>query len=166
MENLSCETVVGEKLVAWLNYATEAQVLSFHPPSSKAYASDLIRIPKLNDDGSRSRDRNHIDVVFLTATKLWLVELKCKYSESGDDIQKLRDIKASYSNQELIQFIQNRLTVPLKFNLANVNEVVAAIGVKTMDIEYKHELPVFIVEDGVQLLGWSGEPLASGEYNE
>jgi hypothetical protein len=153
MDNLSCETIVGEKLVDWIKTNTEAQILSFHPPSSKAYGSDLIRFPKLNSDGSRSRSRNHVDVVFITLSELWLVELKCKYSESSDDVAKLEELKGSYSDVELIKFISNRVTVPLKHDLSKIHKVIIAIGVQKVDTEYNDEVPVFVVDENVQLLG-------------
>ena len=155
MSNITCETLVGEKLVEWLT-KQNAQVLSFHPPSSKAYTSDLIRIPKLNRDGTRSRDRNHIDVVFLTENNVWLVELKCRYSESTDDINKLNEVKNSYSNSEIIELIKGRITVPIKYDLDSVKNVVTAIGVKLMDKPHNNEMPVFVVDENVEVIGWDG----------
>lgn len=159
MSNLSCETVVGEKLVDWLKAHTEAQILSFHPPSSKAYASDLVRIPKLNADGTRSRSRNHVDVVFANSTELWLVELKCKYSESSDDISKLNELKASYTDTGLINLIANRITVPMKYDLRSIKKVIPAIGVRTIDAQYGDEMPVFVVDEDVSLVGYPLEDL-------
>jgi hypothetical protein len=159
MSSISLETKIGEQLVGWLNTKTDAQILSFHPPSSKAYASDLIRIPKLNADGSRSRSRNHVDVVFITAHELWLVELKGKYSESADDILKLAEIKSSYSDKELITFISNRVTVPLTYDLNHINEVVTAIGVSKIDVAYNNEIPVFVIDDSIDLFGHPIEKL-------
>ena len=163
MSDISLETKIGEQLVEWLNTKTDAQVLSFHPPSSKAYASDLIRIPKLNSDGSRSRSRNHVDVIFITAHELWLVELKGRYSESADDISKLAEIKGSYSDKELIIFISNRVTVPLKYDLSQIDRVVTAIGVSKIDAEYNDELPVFVINDSVELFSYPIDKLMTKE---
>lgn len=153
MKELSCETIVGEKLVSWLSLNTSAQILSFHPPSSKAYSSDLIRIPKLSLGGFQSRDRNHVDIVFLTARNLWFVELKCAFSESVEDMRKLKSLKSSFTKEQIVQIIKNRITVPFSYPVEAIKDIRIAIGVKRLDSPFLGEMPIFVVDEGVKLVG-------------
>lgn len=148
----SCETRVGEKLISFLSKQNTVDIISFHPPSSKSYQSDLIRIPKINQDGSRSRDRYHIDVIFISQNRLWLVELKCKLSESNADIKKLRELISAYTFDELRGFIQSRITIFPKNDLNKVDKIVLALGVEVVDEEIEKDFVVIKVTEDINLL--------------
>ena len=76
MTQATCETRVGNRLVAWLAKQPDTTIVSFHPTSAKAYQSELIRIPKLTTDGKRTKMRYHIDVIYISGQTLWLVGIE------------------------------------------------------------------------------------------
>jgi hypothetical protein len=81
--------------------------------------------------GLPTRDRYHVDVVFVGGQFLFLIELKCRLSEGAADIIKLQDIKASYTLEELLNLIVRRATVPL--DLSSVQHLVLGLGFEVFD---------------------------------
>lgn len=125
----TCEDRVGLFLYDHLAQNSNVTIISYHPPDGKAYATDLIRIPKKkNQSGIGARDRYHVDVIFVVSNFLVLVELKCSLNESEQDILKLREIRDTYSLQELISIITKRLTTASPDLLENIEELVLALG--------------------------------------
>lgn len=146
--DITCETRVGAGLVSWLLQQPNTVILSYHPTSSKAYETELIRIPKLGSDGLRTRNRSHIDVVFVSNSTLWLTELKCKLSESDDDIAKLLEIRQDYTLLHLKRLISNRLTTFSPELLENVVDLRLGLGVEVIDTTIRGDFTVFQVYNG------------------
>jgi hypothetical protein len=150
----TCETRVGNRLVNWLQLQPQFTVLSYHPTSAKAYQTELIRIPRLDANGTRTKERYHVDVIFLTSTALWLVELKCRTSESIFDIAKLREIRTRYTLPRLLSLIRSRLTSAEPELLSTVQHLYIALGVEFVDACVPDDVSVFVVTDnGVALTG-------------
>jgi hypothetical protein len=147
----TCEDRVGLVLYKYLAENKKATLISYHPPDGKAYATDLMRIPKKNKiAGSATRDRYHVDIIFIISNYLVLVELKCSLAESEHDISKLREIRDTYSLQELISIISRRLTTSNPKILENINQLVLALGYEnsSANIELPSEFICFKVIDG------------------
>jgi hypothetical protein len=127
----TCEDRVGLGLYKHLANDRNVTLISYHPPDGKAYATDLIRIPKkAKTVNATTRDRYHVDVIFTISNYLVLVELKCSLAESEQDIAKLREIRDTYTLQELISIISRRLTTADPQILENISELVLALGVE------------------------------------
>lgn len=147
MTEETCETRVGNRLVVWLQQQSGIRVLSYHPTSAKAYESELIRIPKLEADGTRTKERYHVDIISLSDKTLWLVELKCKLSESGDDIQKLREIQERYTLKQLCTLIGSRLTTVTASVLDDITSIELGLGVEVLDSPLPLGFSIFTVTD-------------------
>ncbi|MCE9608500.1 MAG: hypothetical protein K8U03_26750 [Planctomycetia bacterium] len=116
-----------QRLVDRLN-ERRITVISAHPPSGKAYDSELVRIPAKE----RNSGRYHADIIFVIDTVLFICELKGKSSESTSDVAKLRGIIADYTVAELVSFIRKRTNVAT-VNWAAITKVVGLIGVVVGD---------------------------------
>jgi hypothetical protein len=145
MDNLTCETKVGDKIVEWLMKQPNVTILSYHPPSSKSYQGDLIRISKLTPDRIRTKNRYHVDIIFIKDDKLCLTELKCKLSESKADIEKLKEIERSYTLDALMEIISSRSSN--NAILSTMKKLVKIIGVKQVDSELPDDFVVMSIED-------------------
>lgn len=121
---------MAEALYAWFENRKSCQIVSFHPPSGKAYGSDLVRIPR-RSGGDRTRERYHVDVVVAEGEFLLLLELKCRLSESDADVAKLRDIRESYAITELLELIRRRTTTSA--DLSGVRKLVLGLGYEVQD---------------------------------
>lgn len=131
----TCEDQVAQDLFLWFSARPNAKIISYHPPSSKSYPTDLLRIPR-KVRGVRTRERYHIDLVVVEEVFLFLIEFKCKLSESVNDITKLREIEENYSLEELIQYIQRRTTVlseEEKSQLGDVQYLILSLGFRDSD---------------------------------
>jgi hypothetical protein len=126
----TCEDRVAEALFNWFKNRRKCQIISYHPPSSKAYRTDLVRIPK-RANKVQTRERYHVDVVVTESEYLFLIELKCRLSESDDDIAKLYDIAHSYMLGELLELIKRRATIPI--DLTKVRQLVLGLGFENFD---------------------------------
>lgn len=147
MTQLTCETRVGNHLILWLQKQPEIAIISYHPTSAKAYQTELIRIPKLTVDGKRTKERYHIDLIFISRQTLWLVELKCKLSESLDDIAKLLEIQQRYTTEQLRSIILSRLTAVEPEKLNTVSSLVLSLGVEIVDTPIPENFKVFQVTE-------------------
>ena len=143
----TCEDNVGLRLKNHLFQNPNTTVLSYHPPNGKAYETDLIRIPKRGVRETAVRDRYHIDLIFVANDCLVLVELKCHLSESGDDIEKLREIRNTYTLPDLLRIIGARLTTTPVELLHNIRHLVLALGVETIDREIPQDFVVFEAQE-------------------
>jgi len=122
LEDLAYERIV--------NRLSEKRVLilSAHPPSGKAYDTELIRIPARN----RHAGRYHIDLIFIIEPFLFLMELKGKTSESSDDVAKLQKLFADYDLPELLKVIRKRVNrTDVKW--CQVKQAVPVIGATIAD---------------------------------
>lgn len=128
----TCEDRVAELLYGWFENRKSCQIVSFHPPSGKAYSSDLVRISR-RSRGNRTSDRYHVDVVVVEGEFLLLLELKCRLSEAGEDVAKLRDIRDSYTVTELLELIRRRTTTSA--DLSGVRRLVLGVGYEIQDQE-------------------------------
>jgi hypothetical protein len=126
----SCEDRVSDALYAWFSKKPALQIVSFHPPSGKAYGTDSIRIPKVLD-GHRTRDRYHIDALVIGGSFLFLFEFKCRLSECDDDVAKLREINKCYRPDALVDLIRRRVTVDL--DLSPVKHIIPGLGFEVKD---------------------------------
>ena len=162
MNNQTCENKVGSILVDYLSGLPEVQILSYHPTSAKAYQSEIIRISRKLPDGKRTRDRYHVDLIFVYNEELWLTELKCNLSESSGDIEKLADIASSYTLEELTALIAGRLTSISPTFLKRIRRLVLSLGVMNVDSQIPEGFVVFRAREGfgVSILN-SGADLVS-----
>jgi hypothetical protein len=141
-------------LVDYLMGFPEVQILSYHPTSAKAYQSEIIRISRKLPNGKRTRDRYHVDLIFVYRDELWLTELKCSLSESWGDIAKLNDIASSYTLEELKALIAGRLTCISPAALKGIRRLVLSLGVMNIDSSIPEEFVVFQAREdsGVSIL--------------
>jgi hypothetical protein len=98
-------------------------VLSAHPPSGKAYDTELIRIPAR----AKHAGRYHLDAIFVLDEFLFLMELKGRLSESSHDITKLQGLLSEYSLADILKFVRkrvNRADVPWE----TIKQVVPSLG--------------------------------------
>jgi hypothetical protein len=109
-------------------YGGAAKVLSAHPPSGKAYGTDLVRIPAKD----RHAGRYHVDIIFLVDGLLFLTELKGRSSESQDDCEKLARILQDYDVAALVKILRIRVSRD-DIDWESVSGAVPAIGVSIMD---------------------------------
>lgn len=128
----SCEDRVAIALYEWLSQIPNTRVVSFHPPSGKAYDSDLLRIPK-RVGRMRTRERYHVDVVFINCGVLFLIELKCRLSECDHDILKLREIRDSNGLKGILELIQKRSTGDNC--MKDITDLVLGLGFEIADSE-------------------------------
>ncbi len=154
MNNQTCENRVGSMLVDYLSGFPEVQILSYHPTSAKAYQSEIIRISRRLPNGTRTRDRYHVDLIFVYGEELWLTELKCNLSESWGDIEKLTDIASSYTLEELTTIIAGRLTSIFPVDLKRIERLVLSLGVMNIDSRIPEGFVVFRAREdsGVSIL--------------
>lgn len=132
------EDKVYERIRCFLDKGN-ANVISGHPPSSKAYDTDLVRLPA----PGRHAGRYHIDIIFAINGLLVLTELKGKSSESFSDIEKLRDIIGSYSRAELVRLIRIR-TNRKDIDWSAIDKIIPAIGVEFCDTIYPDDFVTII----------------------
>lgn len=126
----TCEDRVVDALYRWLVDRQNCHILSFHPPSGKAYGTDLLRISK-KSAGVRTRERFHVDLVFTEGSFLFLAELKCRLSECNDDIAKLREIRDTYELVELLDLICRRMTTG--WQVKGIQTLVLCLGFEILD---------------------------------
>ena len=129
----TCEDGVGERLYNWFADQPVFSIVSFHPPSGKAYATDIIRIPKVVN-GKYTGERYHVDLIVASERVLYLIELKCRLSESNDDITKLREIVRSYGIVGLLNIINKRSTTGI--DLSHINSLVIGLGFQHFDMPF------------------------------
>lgn len=146
---LSLEDITYDKIIRAV-VRSEANLISAHPPSGKAYDTPLIRIPAYG----RNSGRYHIDLIFEFECILFLVELKGCSSESIKDIDKLRKILGDYSQDELVRLIQNR-SEQEGVDWKSIFVTVPAIGVSIHDLDVPPDFVTIIapvVEEPIQII--------------
>ena len=151
------EDIVFNVIVDYITTNKNFSLLSAHPPSGKAYFTDLVRIPTPNQDKTGAR-RAHIDLIFCSKKLLYLCELKGSSSESKEDIEKLLSIQEHYSLANLKQFISNRLTSPSLY-LKSCQDLVLAIGCSSINSHLTENFLYIRVTEHqkIELMGKSNE---------
>lgn len=125
-------------------------VLSWHPPAAKAYAGHLIRIPRKRE-GKATRERYHLDFIFLVGELLVVQELKGAASELGSDVLKMRGLLEQYPLEELRALLEQRIPDRAQ-ELAQVSVAVVSVGCETLDGALPDDVLCFCVGDeGVQI---------------
>jgi hypothetical protein len=95
------EQIAVEIFYAAIQAHPQVRLISWHPPDSKSYITNNLRIPIVNE--SNLRRREHIDfIIVVQSTLLMLLEAKGSLSESVEDITKLRRIIDQYSLNDLV----------------------------------------------------------------
>jgi len=130
---MSLEDIAFNFIISHLK-AKLINIISAHPPSGKAYDTDLIRLPAKN----RNSGRYHIDVIFESEGVLCLTEIKGSTGESADDIIKLRAIVNEYTRLELIKLIRKRSCLET-VDWDNINFIVPVIGAAIGGVQCPHD---------------------------
>lgn len=125
----TAEARAGRRIISALIDSTNIEVLSYHPTSSKAYETDLIRIPK-RIGAARTKERYHVDIIAASPDTLWLIELKGQSAESDLDVKKLKEICNTYSVDELVDIILRRQTTS-QSTLKEIRHIQMCLGVET-----------------------------------
>ncbi len=128
---MTAEDRAYNRIVTSIETSTRLLLVSGHPPSGKAYFTDLIRIPAPRKSRSASR-RWHIDLIFCSRETIYFCELKGRSSESSDDEEKLTELLRAYSLRQLLELIKARSNLPAA-SFEAIRRAVPAIGCETMD---------------------------------
>lgn len=141
------EEGVFYRLLDFYKLNSKMVIHSAHPPSGKTYVGAEIRLPKLTADGSRTRDRNHIDYIIQVGPVLILQELKGAASQSGADIDKLHTIISAFGLDGLQRIMKLRVHRPDL--LSELRYVVPALGYQNHDATLPEDfLSIQAVSDG------------------
>lgn len=140
---------IRDSLVAIEN----ATLISLHPPSGKAYESDLIRFPVFEGE-VRTRKRMHVDIIFAHSGSLYLLELKPASTQSAEDIRKLERLRDEVGLGEMLRIIGRRVDSSLTKKLEEVRSLVIGLGVG------KHDSPTppgfIVIETGKNVIAHVG----------
>lgn len=118
---------------------SDARVLSAHPPSGKAYDTDLIRIPSRRQNAGRY----HVDVIFTCRDLLFLLELKGRSSECDGDVKKLRAILSDHDLSSLLAILRRRISVD-NVNWDDIQAVVPAVGVAILTVPLPKDIVAIV----------------------
>lgn len=162
----SCEDTVGIILEDAINSSAVWNLIAYHPPSAKSYSYDHFPFPILGDNGLRQgKGRYHFDIIAVSGSCLLIVELKCKSSESSEDVEKLRRFTETYSLEKIKAFISTRMSTYSSEMISPITELVTAIGVKYSDIPNIGECGIVQVS-GTGNIKWINMPSCSIKSSE
>lgn len=142
------EARVYERLRDRLLRHPEIHLVSLHPPSGKSYDTDLIRFPVFRN-GVRTRERSHVDVVFVWKETLFLIELKGNSSESLEDTAKLRELRDQIGIEELLQIIAKRYRALAWNSLRPIKTLVLGLGVEKHEGPTAPDFVVIVVQQNI-----------------
>lgn len=160
----SCEDIVGLNLETAITNNSMWKLIAYHAPSAKSYSYDHFPFPMLREDGKKDgKRRYHFDIIAVSENTLLFIELKCRSSESLQDITKLDRFIRTYSIEQIKRFIKTRLTTLDPSVLDTPKEVVVALGVMHADALVPHHCGVISVENGIK---WKQIPAVSFEMQQ
>lgn len=141
----------------------KVDVISFHPPSGKAYETPLVRFPVLKNIAIASK-RRHLDFIVRCGRFLILQELKGDANSLVDDFVKLRALRDELGLNGILKTIAKR--VPSIKNSPNIDRIILSVGC----YDHKSVLPLdftaFRVNNNGEVIWSPGSDLSLDERRE
>ena len=137
-------------------------IISFHPPSGKAYETHLVRFPVLENLGIASK-RRHLDFIVRCGRFLILQELKGDAASSADDQVKLLALQRELGITGIIKTIARR--VPSITNAPAIDRLVLSLGYSSDNEAVPPPFSTFIVTKAGKV-SWQWRGLTKGEESE
>lgn len=156
----TCEKRVFDRIFAALTNSQQSVILhGGNPPGGKSYLvrNLIIKIPV-----HPSTRHSRIDLVCQIDSMMILTELKCRLSQSSNDIEKLRAIRDNAPIENLIQMFEAQgvsfVTAP--------DKLVLCIGVEHLDADIPDDFVVIVagekgcdLQAGVAVVKQDSEPI-------
>ena len=160
---MTLEEHVAYSLLNFYQSRDRIEVVSFHPPSGKAYDSALVRFPILNNIGLAGK-RRHLDFIVRCGRFLILQELKGDASSLVEDVLKLQNLESELGIDGIVQTIAKR--VPRIRNMPKIDRLVLSVGYSKINGVIPGIFSTFCVDDqGLVTWKW-GTDLIIGEQDE
>jgi len=141
----------------------EVHIISFHPPSGKAYETPLIRFPILQNLGIASK-RRHLDFIVRCGRFLILQELKGDAASSSNDQVKLLALQQELGLGGIMKTIRAR--VPTIVTPPTIDRLILSLGFSTYNAEIPRIFTTFCVDtNGMVHWQWGGD-LTQDEVSE
>jgi hypothetical protein len=123
---MTVEEHVAYTLLEYYQSSAGTDIISFHPPSGKAYGTSLIRFPVSRDRDAGASRRRHVDFILRCGRFLILQELKADSAHLTDDFLKLEALVSDFPLPALLDVISRR--VPRIGTPPPINRIVLSVG--------------------------------------
>ena len=142
----TCEKRVFDRIFAALTSSQQSVIVhGGNPPGGKSY---LVRNLIIKIPGHPTTQHSRIDLVWQAGSMLILTELKCRLSESSDDIGKLRVIRDNAPIEILVQMFGAQ---GVTFATAP-DKLILCIGIEQLDADIPEDFVVIVAgENGCAL---------------
>jgi hypothetical protein len=139
------------------------EIISFHPPSGKAYDTPLVRFPNLKNLGGASK-RKHLDFIVRCGRFLILQELKGAAGSSKEDQAKLLALHDELGTSGIVRTIAKR--VPAITKLPKIDRIVLSLGFSTNNATVSGPFTTVCVDKMKNTTWHWGSDLTSAEIAE
>jgi hypothetical protein len=131
------------------------EIISFHPPSGKAYETPLVRFPVLENLGIASK-RRHLDFSIRCGRFLILQELKGDAASSFDDQIKLIALQRELGIAGIVKTIARR--IPIITAQPTINRLILSLGFSICNQTITSPFSVFCVDEKNNVMRrWSSD---------
>jgi hypothetical protein len=120
-------------------------IISFHPPSGKAYETPLVRFPVIANIGIAAR-RRHLDFIVRCGRFLILQELKGDAASSHDDQVKLLALQREFGLPGIIKTIAKR--IPTIQTAPVIDRIILSLGFSVDNEKIPDPFSTFCVDKG------------------
>jgi len=134
----SCEAEIHDLLFDGLSSVPGAAIHSWSPPNAKAYRAPNLVLPKLIKGVRKGSDR--VDAVFAHDELLFLVEIKCKLSETAGDVRKLRRIRSTLGAKGVLEALRRQGA-----SVGTIRDMVVGLAVREVDSVIPGDMMVMAV---------------------
>ena len=161
---MTLEEHVAYTLLEHYRTKPAVDVISFHPPSGKAYETPLVRFPILKNSGSGASKRRHLDFIVRAGRYLILQELKGDAAGLSDDFLKLDALHQEYDLDRLMNTLAKR--VPRVRTGPTIDRVLLSVGYSTDNGTIPERFTGFKVSMTKQITVRWGNTLSRDEIGE